>query len=80
MRFLRSTLLAALLLNTAFGEESTAHRQIKDLVDRSSPRYVKASETIWGYAELGYQEEKSSSLLQRSLQEAGFRVEAGVAG
>jgi aminobenzoyl-glutamate utilization protein B len=36
--------------------------------------------TIWDFAEVGYQEEKSSALLQRTLREAGFRVEAGVAG
>ena len=35
---------------------------------------------IWNLAELGYQETESSGLLQSELREAGFRVEAGVAG
>lgn len=35
---------------------------------------------IWDYAELGYKEEKSTALLQETLKENGFIVEAGVAG
>jgi aminobenzoyl-glutamate utilization protein B len=34
---------------------------------------------IWGYAEVGYKEYKSSALLQQTLKENGFTVEAGVA-
>ncbi|MGO4879731.1 MAG: amidohydrolase [Bryobacteraceae bacterium] len=41
---------------------------------------MQASKAIWDYAELGYHEEKSSALLRRGLQTAGFRVETGVAG
>lgn len=35
---------------------------------------------IWDWAEVGYQEEKSSGLLQEQLSGGGFRVEAGVGG
>ncbi|HEX9509599.1 MAG TPA: amidohydrolase [Puia sp.] len=35
---------------------------------------------IWSYAELGYQETKSSSLHQKTLSDNGFSIEAGVAG
>lgn len=35
---------------------------------------------IWDVAELGYLETRSSALLQSELTEAGFEVEAGVAG
>ena len=35
---------------------------------------------IWNYAELGYQEEKSSSLLAKSLEDEGFVVKKGLAG
>ena len=35
---------------------------------------------IWDYAELGYQEEKSSSLLAKSLEDEGFVVKKGLAG
>ena len=34
---------------------------------------------IWGFAEVGYQETRSSALLQEQLRSAGFRVDAGVA-
>lgn len=35
---------------------------------------------IWGFAELGYQETKSSALLQQQLKAAGFTITPGVAG
>ena len=35
---------------------------------------------IWEFAELGYQEEQSSALLQKTLAGAGFDVQKGVAG
>lgn len=35
---------------------------------------------IWNWAELGYQEERSSTLLQKELAAAGFSVQSGVAG
>ena len=38
------------------------------------------SDSIWGFAELGMQEFRSSKLLIRTLEEEGFSVEKGVAG
>jgi aminobenzoyl-glutamate utilization protein B len=35
---------------------------------------------IWGFAEVGYQEKKSSALLAEQLRKAGFEVTMGVAG
>jgi aminobenzoyl-glutamate utilization protein B len=61
-------------------QEVTAHRQLMGLVDRQAAHFAATSKMIWEYAELGYQEEKSSALLQRELQAAGFRVQSGVAG
>ena len=42
--------------------------------------YGDIAHTIWNYAEMGYQEEKSSALLQNTLKDQGFKIEAGVAG
>ena len=42
--------------------------------------YKKIALSIWDYAELGYKERKSSALLQSTLKDSGFAVEAGVAG
>jgi aminobenzoyl-glutamate utilization protein B len=42
--------------------------------------YKKIALNIWEYAEVGFKENKSSSLLQNTLNNNGFTVEAGVAG
>jgi len=42
--------------------------------------YKTVALAIWDYAELGYKEVKSSALLQKTLEENGFKVEASVAG
>jgi metal-dependent amidase/aminoacylase/carboxypeptidase family protein len=52
---------------------------ILTLVDQHAAHFSGTSRTIWEYAELGYQEEKSSALLQRELQSAGFRIQSPVA-
>ncbi|MFN8239685.1 MAG: amidohydrolase [Bacteroidales bacterium] len=43
-------------------------------------KFGNISDSIWGFAELGMQEFKSSSLLIRTLETEGFTVEKGVAG
>lgn len=52
---------------------------ITDL-DAKHDGYKKIALQIWDYAEVGYKEVKSSALLQQTLKESGFTVEAGVAG
>ena len=42
--------------------------------------YKKIALNIWEYAEVGFKENKSSSLLQNTLSDNGFTVESGVAG
>jgi aminobenzoyl-glutamate utilization protein B len=41
---------------------------------------AEVAHSIWEYAEVGYQETKSTALLQQELKNAGFTLEAGVAG
>jgi aminobenzoyl-glutamate utilization protein B len=48
-------------------------------IDQKSPAYAKVAQQIWSLAEVGYQETKSSALLQEQLAAAGFEVVAGVA-
>jgi aminobenzoyl-glutamate utilization protein B len=43
-------------------------------------KFGKISDAIWSYAELGLQEYNSSKLLADTLEQAGFKVERGVAG
>lgn len=42
--------------------------------------YRQVAQRIWGFAEVGYKEAKSSALLQETLRKNGFAVQAGVAG
>ena len=49
-------------------------------LDKQAEQYAQVAQTIWSYAELGYQEQQSSALLQSTLSSAGFEIEAGVAG
>src|SRR6267142_465178 len=49
-------------------------------IDNLAATYGEASQEIWRYAELGFQEAKSSALLQRHLRDAGFTLTSGVAG
>ncbi len=43
-------------------------------------KFGKISDAIWEYAELGLQEFHSSKLLADTLEQAGFKVERGLAG
>src|SRR3954468_4457265 len=49
-------------------------------IDAKREKYADVAKEIWGFAEVGYQEQKSSALLQQQLKAAGFQVSAGVAG
>lgn len=49
-------------------------------IDLKSPGYKKVAKSIWGFAELGFQETKSSGLLQEVLKKEGFTINAGVSG
>lgn len=49
-------------------------------IDKQAAHYGELSRQIWDYAEVGYQETKSSALLQEELKKEGFTVQAGVAG
>jgi aminobenzoyl-glutamate utilization protein B len=57
----------------------TVHKQVEHFVDEGAANWKQVSKQIWDYAELGYHENKSSTLLQAQLKEAGFAVQAGVA-
>lgn len=52
---------------------------IKNL-DNKSETYGAIAQKIWDLAEMGYQEDKSSALLQKTLSDAGFSIKTGVAG
>ena len=47
-------------------------------LDKKSDVYKEVARDIWSYAELGFQETKSSTRLKEVLKNEGFTVEAGV--
>lgn len=58
----------------------TQVEQIKELVAKNSGTTVALAKEIWGYAELSYEEFKSSAALIAALREQGFEIEEGIAG
>jgi aminobenzoyl-glutamate utilization protein B len=54
-------------------------QNIQKLVTAQSQPAIDLATQIWQWAELGYQESRSSQALQQYLQDAGFKVTAGVA-
>ncbi len=81
--------LIAIILTMSFGSQSYTAPEVapqKQLVFDwlSQPqvfqKFGKISDAIWSYAELGLQEFKSSKLLADTLEQAGFKVERGLAG
>ena len=74
-----TVMVATLVASTALGQQPARHQQVLQLVEEHSAHFSATSKTIWEYAELGYHEEKSSSLLRRELEAAGFRVQSTVA-
>lgn len=49
-------------------------------LDKQTAFYGDIANSIWNYAEMGFQEEKSSALLQKTLENEGFKITSGVAG
>jgi aminobenzoyl-glutamate utilization protein B len=48
-------------------------------IEMNQKTFTDLSDSVWGFAELGYNEVRSSHLLIKALEEAGFTVEKGVA-
>jgi aminobenzoyl-glutamate utilization protein B len=74
-----SMLLSATAVRAAPLTDADRSEILRD-VDGRQPQLADAAMKIWGFAELGYQETKSSALLQAQLKAAGFRITPGVAG
>jgi len=66
----------------AWSDELSSAQQAKliQAIDSYAARMADVALKIWSAPELGYQETKTSALLQDELKKAGFKVDAGVAG
>lgn len=82
--------MKTLLLATALVLPAAVHAQTAPLpdaqrsaivagVDGRAATLASTAKTIWDFSEVGYQETKSSALLQSELRKGGFTVKAGVA-
>ena len=49
------------------------------MIQDRAKQFETIAKSIWGWSEMGYQEKKSSSLLQKTLKDEGFTIQAGVA-
>ncbi len=78
MNIVKSLLLAgALVAAPAYA----ANEQVAlDRIAADRDTNIAIADKIWSFAEVGYQETQSSTLLQQHLQDAGFAVTAGLAG
>ena len=68
--------ISLLPFGQAFAQDNDS---ILDFIDGRYEDTAKLARTIWEYAEVGYQETRSSTLLQETLSGEGFTIEAGVA-
>ena len=73
-----TALLLLSLLAISLQAQKKPETVLKKL-DGQRDKYAAIAKEIWSNPELGYQEVNSSQLLQNTLKEAGFSVEAGVA-
>lgn len=76
---LRLSVIAVALGLAGATQAQTTKPEIIARIDASKKTYEDIALKIWGFAEVGYHETKSSGLLQAQLKSEGFNVQAGVA-
>ncbi len=79
---IRLATLTALAVSSTFVQPVLADDAdaVFNYIDQRAEVSAATARQLWEWAELGYQEEKSSQLLQQTLADEGFSVESGVAG
>lgn len=84
MRNLFCFLISILLFGAVTAQKNSNIDKIKSDVIQSIqseyPLYKSMALDIWNFSEVGYKEVKSSALLQKTLKDNGFKVDAEVAG
>ena len=73
-------LVAVLHLGSGAGAQTDPKSTALSWLDSNASALTKVNRNIWGWAETGLEEVKSSKELQDLLSANGFTVEAGVAG
>ena len=75
----RVALSLGLVLLAPAANAADSDDALRQFLAGRAARDAEVAQQIWEWAEVGYQETKSSALLQQELKNAGFTVEAGVA-
>ncbi|MEO5977740.1 MAG: amidohydrolase [Chryseolinea sp.] len=78
MKKLIHILVLVSLFNTCLGQKTK--KEVIAAIDSKNATYSDIAKKIWDYAEVGYKEVKSAALLEETLEQAGFKVEKGIAG
>ena len=71
--------ILTLLIISAVSYGQFGKKNIQESIEQRAKDYENIAKSIWGWAELGYQEEKSSALLKKTLSNEGFSIKSGVA-
>lgn len=79
-RHMKTLVLLCSLVLAAPVAAQQSKPEVHQRIDAGRSAYEKIAMQIWSFAEVGYQETKSAALLQGQLRQAGFAIQAGVAG
>lgn len=72
--------LGVALSSVARAQIAPPDTRLMAAIDAKGAHYSELAKQIWSFAEVGYQEVKSSALLASELETAGFKVTRGVVG
>ena len=78
-RIAMALLACGALMLGATAQQPDARKQVIEGIESRSQAYAGVALQIWNFAETGYQEVKSSALLEAGLEEAGFSMQRAVA-
>lgn len=76
----KSSSLTAGLIALSLAADAAGQVDVRQFLDARYGQTTEIARMLWEYAEVGYQEHRSSTLLQETLAAEGFDVDAGVAG
>lgn len=76
------SILAIGFINFLFSQNNIEKEKLNIIktIDGKYDYYKQRALQIWNYAEVGYKEVNSTALLQQTLKDNGFVIDAGVAG
>jgi len=74
------TLLPLALAACSLARGQMTKQDVLAKIEASKPTYNQIALDIWSYAEVGYQEVKSTARLQNQLRAEGFEVRSGIVG